>query len=1143
MLKICSVIKNELKRYFLSPLAFVYLLAFLFLNASFSLYIGNFLERGEATLDTMFAFLPWIYLFFISGIAMRLWSEEFKSKTIIQLATLPVSHTVLVWGKFIAAWIFSCIGLFLTFPFIVTVNILGDPDNGVMLASYFAAFLLSGAMLAIAQTASALTKNQIIALIFAGIINLLFFLSGIEYVLGFFRKILPEVLVENIADLSFLSHFDNICQGNVGLWDILFFLVIIVIFNIITTCIIQFRTSGITPLFKTNNFLSFILLLVFIWLGFAGINMLGSNFLKTTRFDVTEDSFYTIPDTAKMILSDIQEPVTVKIYYSTILSQRHPAYRKAINYLTFLMKNYQEVASDRFSYRIYFPQTLNRAEDMAIQDKIAPIPLPDLNQNAYFGISIVNEAGKKRVIPLIPIEYLDKIGQDILQNIYNLSHTKPTVGILSSLPIFGLTSGGNTLSEKWAIIEEIEKTYHIKQIKEPDDLFGIHVLWLIHPQQLSKELTEAIGAYTISGGKILVMLDVATEAQRLYSPTNQDFTPSYLNGLERLWGFEYMPQAVIGDLTNSITVNTGTAKRAYYTQDIIQFKVPRDGLNQKENITANLSSVLLASATPIEHTIGHNSTFIPLLQSSSNSALIPAEVIYQNLNPAELLPQFKADGQRKTIAAKIIGNDLKYPFEIVVIGDTDLIYNDFWSKFQLLEDHKYLLYLNDNANFILNALDDLSGQNLLIPLRRNIGVVPQFDRWELLRKENAVKIAIQERSLLAKISDVKQQLNDLWQKKNFENRQDFSDDELATLSQFRTSLQNLKQQLSELQIRLNANLQKQKNYVVFAVLYAIPLLLIIIAIYVVLSHQQHPKYFVQKQILFNKSALCLILCSLLMFISGLSVALVSFDDGNIYENKPVFQDWQTQLNNLNSITLKQQNNSLTFVKRDGLWYIQGYEKYPVYQRRIINFLATIANAQYLEKKSARAEYLSSFGLDSAHMTAIQLKHNNQTILQFDIGKYDEEIGRGGRGAYLKFENKFQVWLINADFISLSTNWRDWTLNTALNPRFGLVADNDKIKDQDVLILLLSELQNTPLTLAEQQPKELTTLSDIHLTFENKDDLTIFFMEHEGHYYIRYLFGKTEGDYLKLWASHTQDNLYEIPTENMEKIKDVFDSLG
>ena len=233
MHKFFAVTKTELHRYFISPLAYVYLLAFLFLNASFTLYLGHFLERSEAVLDVMFSFLPWIYLIFISGIAMRLWAEEFKTQTVVQLLSLPVRPMTLVWGKFWAAWLFCTVGLLLTFPFIIVVNLLGQPDNIVIACGYFACFLLSGAMLAVAQTMSAVTKNQVIALVLSVLVNLLFFLSGIEYVLGFFRTFLPFELVEHIADLSFLTNFNDICSGQLRAYNIVYFLSIILVFNLL----------------------------------------------------------------------------------------------------------------------------------------------------------------------------------------------------------------------------------------------------------------------------------------------------------------------------------------------------------------------------------------------------------------------------------------------------------------------------------------------------------------------------------------------------------------------------------------------------------------------------------------------------------------------------------------------------------------------------------------------------------------------------------------------------------------------------------------------------------------------------------------------------------------------------------------------
>jgi hypothetical protein len=261
------------------------------------------------------------------------------------------------------------------------------------------------------------------------------------------------------------------------------------------------------------------------------------------------------------------------------------------------------------------------------------------------------------------------------------------------------------------------------------------------------------------------------------------------------------------------------------------------------------------------------------------------------------------------------------------------------------------------------------------------------------------------------------------------------------------------------------------------------------------------------------------------------------------EGQLVFTDWKRQLNQIQTITFERNGTSLSFYQKEGLWYIKGYEDYPVYQRRIINFLATLANMRYLEKKSARAEYLPKFGLDSSHLTTVTLgETDNKIIFQFDIGSYDEEIGRGGRGAFLKFPNRFQVWLVVADFISLSTDWRNWTLNTALNPRFGRVKSIDKKMSEDVLILLIKELQNTPLTLSREDPKVLLPINDISLIFENDDQMTIYFEQKENKYYIRYTYEKTNNAYLRLFADYTKDKLYEIPAQNMENLNDIFSAI-
>lgn len=222
-----TIFKRELRAYFATPLAYVFIVIFLALSGVFTFYLGNFYGRGQADLQPFFGFHPWLYLLLVPAIAMRLWAEERKSGTIELLLTLPVTMWQAVLGKFLAAWAFVGIALALTFPMWMTVNYLGNPDNGVIVAGYLGSLLMAGGYLAIGACVSAATKNQVIAFIAALVICLLFTLAGFPLVLDAFASWAPQALVELISSLSFLSHFQAISKGVLALSDVLYFLVMI----------------------------------------------------------------------------------------------------------------------------------------------------------------------------------------------------------------------------------------------------------------------------------------------------------------------------------------------------------------------------------------------------------------------------------------------------------------------------------------------------------------------------------------------------------------------------------------------------------------------------------------------------------------------------------------------------------------------------------------------------------------------------------------------------------------------------------------------------------------------------------------------------------------------------------------------------
>ena len=237
------IARRELGAYFATPLAYVFVLIFLMLSGVFTFYIGGFYERGQADLSPFFNFHPWLYLFLVPALAMRLWSEERKSGTMELLLTLPVTRLQAVLGKFFAAWLFTGLALLLTFPLWVTVNVLGSPDNGVIVSSYLGSWLMAGSFLAIGSCMSALTRNQVIAFITTVVVCFLFILSGHPLVLDALNAWAPQLLIDAIAAMSFLTHFNAVSKGVIGLRDLLFFVSLVLVWLAATAIVIEMKQA------------------------------------------------------------------------------------------------------------------------------------------------------------------------------------------------------------------------------------------------------------------------------------------------------------------------------------------------------------------------------------------------------------------------------------------------------------------------------------------------------------------------------------------------------------------------------------------------------------------------------------------------------------------------------------------------------------------------------------------------------------------------------------------------------------------------------------------------------------------------------------------------------------------------------------
>ena len=218
-----AVLRRELRSFFVTPMAYVFLVIFLVLAGILTFYTGDFYERGQADLQPFFVVHPWLYLILVPAVTMRMWAEETKGGTLELLLSLPLTLWQAMLGKFLAAWLFIGLALALTFPIWLTVNYLGSPDNGVVFAGYLGSWLMAGSFVAIGACLSALTRSQVVAFVLTATVCVLLILAGQPQVLDFFSGALPRRLINALAYLSMLRHFEAIARGVLDLRDLAYF--------------------------------------------------------------------------------------------------------------------------------------------------------------------------------------------------------------------------------------------------------------------------------------------------------------------------------------------------------------------------------------------------------------------------------------------------------------------------------------------------------------------------------------------------------------------------------------------------------------------------------------------------------------------------------------------------------------------------------------------------------------------------------------------------------------------------------------------------------------------------------------------------------------------------------------------------------
>ncbi len=709
---IFTLAKREFSGYFTTPVAYVFLVIFLLMTGFFTFMLGmDLFDRNQASLESFFTWHPWLYLFLVPAVAMRLWSEEKRTGTLELLLTLPVTAWQAVLAKFLASWVFLILALALTFPVWITVNKLGSPDNGAILCAYIGSALMSGAYLAIGCMTSALTRNQVVSFILSVVICLFTILAGFAPVTNFMAGLFPDSpgVVEFVANLSVITHFEYFQRGVLDFRDLLFFVSVISFALYVTGVIVrsaqESRSMG-------NYSYSF---------GFVGLGaliLIAANAMTEQvrwKADLTEGNIYTLSEGTERILLRLSDDrgkeqdafkLEVRLYQTR--DKRVP------NNLTRYAKRVEDMLNEYVSLAGKMvkggnaPLLLHRInvqpdspeEDQAIKDNIEKFPIGP-EEFAYLGLSLsyadrtekvdllVSGQGGRSLRSEVTLEY------EISRAITRLLKTKddrvvigimapPSVQVMGGLP-HGIPpqmamQRGMQPRPPWALIQLLQREYD--EVRTVDFNSGIsrndqseeqsliesdiNMLLVIHPQNISERAQFAIDQYVLNGGKVVAFLDpfygFSTGAMGGRGPADSSST---LSKLLPAWGLHFDNSHVLADMDNPFRRDPRESE-VWPTW----VELPKKSHSQSEIITQDLGTV---SVLHIGSFTGKASdkglTQVNLFNSSTNAMRLNTKTSAGTAtNATALLPlppfaaaqnkiarTFKGSGKSSVLAVKLTG--------------------------------------------------------------------------------------------------------------------------------------------------------------------------------------------------------------------------------------------------------------------------------------------------------------------------------------------------------------------------------------------------------------------------------------------------------------------------------------------------------
>jgi ABC-type uncharacterized transport system involved in gliding motility auxiliary subunit len=595
------------------------------------------------------------------------------------------------------------------------------------------------------------------------------------------------------------------------------------------------------------------------------VNVFSNVVFRPFQLDLTENKLFTVSQGTKKIIDGIDEPVTLRLFFTKIMGEGNPAHAQHFVRVKELLERYASLSNGRVRIELLDAAPFSPAEDRAVAFGLTGVPYNEVGDLGYFGLVGTNSTDDVELVRYFSVDRENFVEYDLSKLLHRLTNPKKKViGLISSLPIGGAGAIPNQEGPRWPIIETIREFFEIRPLPSyidriPDD---IDVLWIVHPRGFDNFALYAIDQFVLNGGRALVFVDPLFESSNRIGPS-VSAARSELDRLLNAWGISLAPDKVAGDLDAARRVRVQHEGRIAVADYVAWLNLQRANLDLQDAVTGDIKTLNMGTAGVLEPTRQPGIAIGPLITTGARSMAIDVRSFHSQPDVVGLFRNFQPAGRKLTLAARSTGiaktafpegppkikiaaptgdgpadksrsaqaqapqlMQAKVPINVITVADVDMLYDEFWADIQEQQGQQTFVPNASNVDFVVNALDNLTGSDALAALRGRATANRPFHMIQRIRQEAEQQFRQKERELQERLAQSRAQMESILDREARDNRATLGAEKRAQLDSFRKEMLSVRKELREVQHALRIDLDRLDNWLKFLNIAAIPLLLV-----------------------------------------------------------------------------------------------------------------------------------------------------------------------------------------------------------------------------------------------------------------------------------------------------------------------------